>query len=188
MWKIFSKLNYSNPANKKMFENQITWLKEQTKFVNDLLVQNIITSRNNLLVLSWWLMAFIWVVHPSLKHDTNIFLKVTIVCFLITIFFAIIVATIWAVYDIKLIKYKSDVIKNYLTSVWDFLQKVKKIEFDKEEVKKYDTMREKYKNDMKLSTWYKIWGFFLNISTWIYSISLIIWMISLIIFYVNLIF
>lgn len=52
MWNIFSKLNYSNSSNKEMFENHQYNLYEQTKFVSNLLVNNIIASRNNLLALS----------------------------------------------------------------------------------------------------------------------------------------
>jgi hypothetical protein len=185
--KFFSNINYSHPDNRKMFENQYEKMSENLKFTSNVFIDNILGNRNNLLILVWWLVAFIWIINWKLDWKTDIYLKITVISFVLTIFFATLVAIVWTVFDIKLLRYNLKIQKEYLIQVSEFLGKVKKIKFDKSEAEKYESIRLKYLEDIKTPLRFKISEWIFWLCTNLYSLGLIVWMVSMTIFYIKII-
>lgn len=187
-WKIvnyLSKLNYSIPSNRKMFQKNIEFLSNKYEKVNELLIENIITNRNNLLTLSGWLIAYISIVHTKIESNSSIYLNITLISFLITIFGAIFNAIIITHFDIGMIKRKLDVIGQYNKQLGIFHWKVGSLDFWKNEKKSYEEANAKFKNEVK-STWFeKTIMFIWSIFSIIYIVWLLVWVISLIIYYLT---
>lgn len=188
MKNFFSRIKYFLLWNRKMLENQKKSLNDLIKEYASIWKENILTNRSNLLVLVWWLVAFIGIIYDKLNIKSDISLKITIVSFLFTIFWATIVAVISPIIDEKIIKYKIDVITKHHKNVWDVINKIRKALFDKDDDKSYVESNKKYLDEIKTPTRYMILSRIVWFFTFVYSIWLIVWMSSMIFYYLHLIF
>lgn len=188
MKKPFYRIIYFLFWNKKMLEDQKKNLYELIKEYSSIWKENIFTNRNNLLILVWGLIAFIGIIHDKLDIKSEISLKITIVSFLLTIFWAVIAAIISPVIDTQIIKYKIDVLSKHHKNIWEVINKVKNVSFGKDDDKNYVESNKKYLDEIKTPLKYRILSWIMWFFTIVYIIWLIVWMSSMVYYYLHLIF
>lgn len=182
----WDKVKFSHSGNEKSLENRVNQNKEFYDRVSVMFMDNLRTQRSNLLVLSWWLIAFLSFAYNAeltkIPMGIDLAFKVGFVAIFLSIFFAIILSVVISILDAYVLKQKIQFIEKFHIQISEYLWKIRKTEFTAKQAEEYNSMNNAYSDELK-----KLNSFTLMTIDFIantgFILSLMVWMISFIIHY-----